>query len=329
MAGCTNGEGTPPTSGDCMNSSFKKTYLRNFQKDDIFLIKGVALDVFEYGREIKVIEDLKGNLAGKSSVFVWGGGHSSNPQGAVISNERMDNLSLYNKNDTLIMCIGIIQRANDIEKTGDYGTLQCSPCVLQLSNGYVTGQINNWDRTTMPWKELQEELQAFLNLEEKPSWWLSNWSIPDAFYTVYKAFSKYDGGFLIQGLVLEPQNQYGKKIQVITDYNGSFPKETTDFIVWGLPEPAFSYCTFDRFDDLRLYNDQDTLLMLLLPATDYFCAPNINEKKEDYTTFPLAHSVLKLSNNSVSGYITSFYEKETMSWEEFQELLNLTKETQQ
>ena len=50
------------------------------------------------------------------------------------------------------------------------------------------------------------------------------------------------------------------------------------------------------------------------------------EKWGDYATIMWAFSVLKLSNNFVSGYITSCYKgEETMSLEEFQKLLNSIK----
>ena len=62
----------------CIETSFKENYLNNFNKKEILFIKGIALDVFEYGRKIKVIENLKGNFAGDSSIFVWGASHPSN-----------------------------------------------------------------------------------------------------------------------------------------------------------------------------------------------------------------------------------------------------------
>ena len=82
--------------------SFKGTYLRDCQKDEVYFIKGVANDVYEYGRTIEIIEDLKGNYTGRSSIFVWGSGCSSQGGGCIIG-DRFDNMLQYNDNDTLIM----------------------------------------------------------------------------------------------------------------------------------------------------------------------------------------------------------------------------------
>ena len=68
---------------DCDVKSFKENYVSNIQKNEVFFIKGVALEIFEYGRTIKVIEDLKGNYTGESSIFVWGAGNP--PAGCIIT----------------------------------------------------------------------------------------------------------------------------------------------------------------------------------------------------------------------------------------------------
>ena len=145
---------------DCMVISFKENYSENFQKNEIFFIKGVALDVFEYGRTIKVIEDLKGNYTGESSIFVWGGGSPSEGSGFVcISNERSDNITQYQENDTLIMIVvkSYSYESCPIEDSNDYATIACAYSVLKLSNGFVTGYIRVGVET-MLWEELQELL---------------------------------------------------------------------------------------------------------------------------------------------------------------------------
>ena len=332
LTGCVE----PDICADCVPFTFKQTYLTNFKNDEIFFIKGVTLDVNKNGREIKVIEDLKGNFTDKSTIFVWGGTGKS--CGKPPLDLRGDFITQYHKYDTLIMFIEKVgnapKRPNKyVEKSSDYTTLTCYPSVLKLSNGYVTRGINYWG-VPVPWKELQEELQMLLNSDEKPFWWNSENFIPDAFIIAYKGIYNlkdrqdipdfYKNYFFIQGLVLESYGDYGKKIQIITDLNGTFPKETTTFTVWG---NSGDLRYNDRFDNLKLYNNQDTLLMLLRSVSkgEETMFGNI-EKTGDYTTLYGTFSVLKLLDNIVSGYITSCYKgEETMSWTEFQELLNLTK----
>ena len=149
---------------DCSETSFKENYLKNFQKNEVFFIKGVALDVFEYGRTIKVIEDLKGNYTGESSIFVWGTGFPSNVSEfeACMTVERWDIITQYQENDTLLILVSPVVFENCLETFGDYATITCAYSVLKLLNGFVTGYIHPWGdlwgETTMPWEELQELL---------------------------------------------------------------------------------------------------------------------------------------------------------------------------
>ena len=146
---------------DCIETSFKENYLKNFKKNEVFFIKGVALDIFEYGRTIKVIEDLKGNYTGKSSIFVWGTGKP--PSGIVCETfERWDIITQYQENDTLIMLLQPVVFENCLETLGEYTTITCAYSVLKLSSGFVTGYIypwgELWGETTISWEELQELL---------------------------------------------------------------------------------------------------------------------------------------------------------------------------
>ena len=333
----TNEEETPneeEAPGMCVSIlalTFKQTYLKYFQDDEVFLIKGVALNVDKHGREIKVIEDLKGNLEGKSSIFVWGMSSTSFCDNKGRQDLRLDDLTQYQENDTLVMFITnkVSENFNwDIERSNDYKTLGACFSILKFSNGYVTGTINNWSYD-VPWKDLQEELQTLLNLEEKPSWWSIDY-IPDSFIGAYRGIQKlkdrpdipdfYNYYFFIKGLVLESYQEYGKKIQIIDDLKGNFPKEDTTFIACGYNNNS---STRTRFDDLKLYNSGDTLLMLLNQRIYPSWIPEDYETIGDYITLNSAFSVLQLSNNSVSGYINSCYKgEEVMSWYEFQELLN-------
>jgi len=166
---------------------------------EVFLIKGIASDVYEYGRTIKVIEDLKGNFVGDSSIFVWGDYISGFDFGSFhcMSVERMDDITKYQENDTLIMLVFSVgyEQEQCLETFGDYVTVTCAHSVLKFSNGFVTGHITPFDvnyglgitweewynmtdderyafmyslsdeewamfllETTMPWEELQELL---------------------------------------------------------------------------------------------------------------------------------------------------------------------------
>jgi len=316
IAGCSK-DPAPIVCVDYASFSFKQTYLEHFQNDDFFLIKGVALDVNKHGREIKVIEDLKGNFTGKSSIFVWGTTGSSscgnNPDA------RMDYITQYQKNDTLIMFVEKVQSNKKIERSGDYTTLNCFASVLKLSNGYVTGYINIWGVAVL-WEELKNELQTRLNSYEEPDLWQL---IPDPFYIAYKGIESRKGAsyHFIKGLVLDYYKD-GIKIEVISDLIGNFPEETKTTIVWG---HSSQYLLGGLLDDLKLYNRQDTLLMLLRQVKMSGEINSKGVKEGDYSTLPYTFSVLKLLENNVTGYITSCYKgEETMSWEEFQELLNLT-----
>jgi len=157
---------------DCIEISFKENYLNNFKKNEIFFIKGVAQEIFEYGRTIEVIEDLKGNFVGESSIFVWGAGNP--PSDSVcMTVERWDIITQYQENDTLIMLINPVAYEDCLETFGGYTTIGCAYSVLKLSNGFVTGRIfpplEEWqypEEITISWEELQKKL-ALLNANQK------------------------------------------------------------------------------------------------------------------------------------------------------------------
>ncbi len=147
---------------DCEERAFIDNYLSSKKSDKCFFIKGVALDVFEYGRTIKVIEDLKGNFVDDSLIFVWGWG---DPGPGCMTTERWDIITQYEENDTLIMLIVPVFFENCLEVFGDYTTIACASSVLKLSNGFVTGRIffpwgNFWNEATISWEEFQELLNS-------------------------------------------------------------------------------------------------------------------------------------------------------------------------
>ena len=150
---------------ECHLFTFKETYLNNYQDQDISFIKGVALDVNNHGRKIKIIEDLKGNLTGKSSIFVWGASSTSFCDHKGRQDLRIDYITQYHKNDTLIMLIKNARKRfyGDIERSSDYSTLGgCYSSVLKLSNNSVTVHRTSVyeGMETMPWDEFQELLNS-------------------------------------------------------------------------------------------------------------------------------------------------------------------------
>jgi hypothetical protein len=158
--GCKKENPKNGTNLDCLDASFTENYSMNIQNDGIFFIKGIALDMFKYGRKIKVIEDLKGNFTGNSPVLVWGEGRND-----CIEINRWDHLSLYNQNDTLIMMLEETHKrcSDDVERSGDYATVTCAYSILKLSNGNVSGYITPQEERDMWYKDMsREEMQTFV-----------------------------------------------------------------------------------------------------------------------------------------------------------------------
>ena len=168
----------PLMSADCIVSSFLEglskdySYYENvYYYDNVYIIKGIVLDKIEYGIKISLVEDLRGNFPKNVNTFtVWGDGRT------FIELNRIDNLTFYEKQDTLIM---LLTPARDLshmtppghkwlEKPEDYNTLGCTFSTLKLSGNIVTGYIlaNNdgwYDREqTMLYDDFEEELKELL-----------------------------------------------------------------------------------------------------------------------------------------------------------------------
>ena len=148
---------------DCGGVSFVENYLENIQRNGIFFVKGEALEVYRYGRNIRVIEDLKGNF-GNTSFFIWGMEMGTGRHCTTEPN-KVDFITRYNVGDTLIV---IFERARrrfrgDLENNSHFTTIACSHSVLKFFNDSVTGAIHYpWYWQTMSWLELQEELSRQL-----------------------------------------------------------------------------------------------------------------------------------------------------------------------
>jgi hypothetical protein len=140
-------------------------YLRNEYTRWGYFIKGVVTDKIDYGLRVHILDDLKGNMTDSSLITVWGN--------SAHTNKRVDILTQYAKNDTLLLMLDTIYSDNTPEKAGDYRTVRCvwsDGAVLQYANGFVTGYIHSLDgeMETMLWGDLQEELIDFLIRKKLP-----------------------------------------------------------------------------------------------------------------------------------------------------------------
>ena len=163
---------SPMGSLDCKISTFMEGVSMYSEDSNVYIIKGIALDVYKYGRNIKFVEDLKGNFPKDVDTFiVWGADDAFHYVNLELN--RMDNLALYDNQDNLIM---LLTHSNYLpsdpesiwfEKPEDYTTLTCTFSVLRLSDGYVTGCLIPADgfdyvKQTMSWNDFQKELQKLL-----------------------------------------------------------------------------------------------------------------------------------------------------------------------
>jgi len=161
-------------------TAFLENYSYSMDKENVmafentYVIKGVAGNVYKHGRNIRVIEDLKGNFDGKSTIFVWGSG-SDNTSCVRIPHYRMDHITRYQKNDVLMMVVGRIPEKSHwhcscfwgIENPGDYETSMFGFSVVKISKDNVTGFIMPADQ--QPWANmsLEEQFSFFENLPDE------------------------------------------------------------------------------------------------------------------------------------------------------------------
>jgi hypothetical protein len=153
---------------NCLPLSFLEGSSAASGCSNTYIIKGIALEEHEYGRNIQLVEDLKGNFPKDVNTFTaWGGNR-------IIS--RTDNLKIYNEQDVLIMHLmptgpyEFEHREGEtwIEESGDYCTFPCLSSVVKLSDGYVTGYIfpikenGSWGRDTLKWEDFQKEIDKTL-----------------------------------------------------------------------------------------------------------------------------------------------------------------------
>ena len=132
-----------------LDCSTPNSFIENYsvKKNSIFLIKGVVIDEPDSECNVKIIEDLKGNFANKSYIYVWNGGDG--------------NLAYLYKNDILIMLLSKYIHSDDKKNYNYSPPLLCGTLILKLSNGYIMGNILSGDgyEQTMLWNEFQKLLK--------------------------------------------------------------------------------------------------------------------------------------------------------------------------
>ena len=163
----------PQVAANCFVYSFMEG-VSMCSNDSIYIIKGTVLNKIEYGLNIRLIEDFKGNFPKNINTFiVWGDGNG------FLESNRMDNLTLYKKQDVLIMLLNpvsdlppeMIPKGHTwLEKLEDYATLTCTCSVLKSSDGHVSGYILANDELwgieqTMQYEDFQKKLNELLMIE--------------------------------------------------------------------------------------------------------------------------------------------------------------------
>ena len=119
-------------------------------------------------------------------------------------------------------------------------------------------------------------------------------------------YSNDNNTYIIKGIVSN-KTETGLNIRLVEDLKGNFPKNVNTFFVWG---GANTFIESHILDNLLMYNKQDALIMHLTPAL-VLPAEMIPEghtwlgKQGDYSPLNCAYSVVKLSDDYVTGYIFS------------------------
>ena len=145
--------------------------------EGVYVIKGIALDTYKYGRKIKFLEDLKGNFPENvDTLIVWGGWSNNYPYFTTARPDFLDGND-YDNHDVLIM---LLQPSTTwslyahseipwLEKYGDFSTIGCTFCVLKLSDGHVMGRhifqeegFYNLSKKFVSWNEFNEILKEVL-----------------------------------------------------------------------------------------------------------------------------------------------------------------------
>jgi hypothetical protein len=120
--------------------------------------------------------------------------------------------------------------------------------------------------------------------------------------------------FFVKGIASDTV-KHGRYIDVIEDYKGNFDDKSSIFLWGGGNDNCIES---NRWDIITQYNVNDTLIIIIKKIEKLFDCDI--ESLGDYSTITCSHSVLKLSNNYVTGYILPYWEKKDFWW------VNMTEE---
>jgi len=175
---CKENSVPPTTGGVFAYFPFLDNFSTVIQEDEVFFIKGVALDITGTVRKIALVEDLKGNFPKKAGTTFTVVGAGIN----FIEDNAIDYFNVYEKQDTLIMflrhsnfsCNDAIVPDQPFAKLGDFSAGSCGSAFVKLSNGYVMGSIfgtkytdtdgytfYDWSQDTIRCEEFQKMLNKF------------------------------------------------------------------------------------------------------------------------------------------------------------------------
>ena len=327
VAGCNKSE-KPLPCADCGReplAGFIETY-RNYFEDGYshysnygdyysdggyryFFVKGLVTAIDGARIEAKVLEDIGKNYDGGSLITLWG-----NPWKSTWN---------YTLNDTLLIMMTRIERVTfscyHEVKRGHYEEIPCTYSILSLSEGYATGIINTDNKIiSVPWYELQTLLFSDNHCRSKLN-----------FIENYHTNINNEDVFYIKGTKTEIFST-GIKIKLIEDLKGNFSGDST-FVVWGGGDA--SLCVDPLIELLNYEYQAETFVMLIkLVVAD---VPFSNRMKGDFSTIDCAYSVVPINElGNIVGdrrhvitpelYALPEYRWGSLTWEDFQELLNTT-----
>jgi len=265
----------PPSSssGDCFSHiiGFIDAYKHYIGSDGVFFVKGVVTAGGSYGKKIKIVEDIKGNFNGSSSITLWNHWEF----GIADLNYAVDEMVL-----ALIYKIGD-DPDNDTwtkQRVGDYCTLPCRASTLLASDETVTGIINTaGEKITVPWEELQKQL---LHTCQSNMDFVENYHV-----NVNK-----EDVFFIKGEVVQEFFSNGIKINPLKDLKGNFSTDS-NIVVWGKGDLSNSIDPlYTHYRDTS-YFPTDILYMLIKPIVSDEVLYS-NRKIGDYTTIDCAYSTV-------------------------------------
>ena len=154
--------------------SFFEGFSRYLDNGSVFFVRGKATYAYQYGRKIKVVEDIKGNFSENDNEFFTWGSFGKDDHSA---------LFLDNQDDLIMLLTNDYDRRNKIweslryedvwgfpfpEKHGDYNLISGTCCIIKLSEGFVTGNyifplMWNIQTDILHWNDFNEILKLILN----------------------------------------------------------------------------------------------------------------------------------------------------------------------